>query len=121
MEVNSVTFAPPYSILFISDGKIGEVPDPDGHHLRFSESAVTITCLNEQEGETRVTLGPSGEIGLAETLAFDGFISTPSRRVVVSTAHDEIVLQAEVATTKTRVRIWENDPAEPDDIVIGLN
>ena len=115
-----LTFAPPYSMLFISDPDLGETPEPSGRHIDWTDSCISISCRYYHEGDTTVTLGPLAEVARFETPVVDRVIATPTREVVVITAELEVALRQRVATTRTRVRIWENHPSEPDDIVIGL-
>ena len=115
----SIDAAPPYSIIFISDADVGEFLEPTGAHLQWNSSIVSIGCRYYHDGDTRVTLGSFDEVGLAEDPVFDGEISTIGGRIVVFTAHLDIILSTDVSTSKTRIRIWENHPTQPDDIVIA--
>lgn len=93
--------------------------EPNGGHLQYSDTIIRISCLYCYDGDTTVTLGSAREIGLQTPPVFDGQIRTENQKIVVSTAHLDIVLSDDVPTTKTRVRIWENHPSEPDEIVIA--
>ncbi len=121
MPTVRATVEPPYSILFISGDRRSETPAPDGAHLRWSDKAITITCLNEQDGPTSLAMGPASDFLAEGTPVFDGEIETKRREVVVSTAELDVVLRAAVPSTRTRLRIWDNHPTEPDIILIGLN
>lgn len=112
--------APPYSILNIGDPNAEGTLDPSRDHIVWSDSAVRISCLNEFDGETRVTLGVADLVAPSGAPAFDAVIKTPSRRVAIVTAHLETLMVAKVSGDLTRIRIWENDPVEPDDIIIAL-
>lgn len=112
--------APPYSILFIADSDLGEPLEPSRNHLQWSNAVIRISCLYSDDGETTVTLGPASEVDPRTSAVFDGDIKTPNREIVVYTAHLEIVLAIDVPSVSTRVRIWENHPTEPDEIVIGV-
>ena len=75
----------------------------------------------EQDGETEIVLGLMHEINPGSRPAFDGMLETPSRAVVVSTVEEEVLLEAIVSSTRTRVRIWVNHPTEPDKVLVGLD
>jgi hypothetical protein len=65
-------------------------------------------------------LGPATELNPGEPPAFDGMVDTPNRAVVVSTVQRETVLETRVPDTRTRVRIWVDEPVEPDKVIVGL-
>jgi hypothetical protein len=120
MTIESVTLHPPYSTLFISDIDLALGEPFNGRHIVWNDRCVSITCLNWQDGPTTVSLCTASKVAAAGAPAFDGEIGTPNREVAVATAEDEIVLRMKVGSAVTRVRIWENRPGEPDQIVIGL-
>ncbi|GLK69635.1 hypothetical protein [Hansschlegelia plantiphila] len=117
---STVKIAPPYSLFFISDPDLGEAPEPSGAHLKWTDSVVCISCLSWMDGETSVTLGAADEVGLHQPPVFDRLIVTPHLEIVVTTVELDVILRASVPSSRTRVRIWENHPSEPDIIVIGL-
>jgi hypothetical protein len=71
-----------------------------------------------QDGETEVVLGRP--LNTKRRPAFDGFLETPGRKVVVWTNEWDKVLETSVPTARTRIRIWTNHPTEPDDVHIGV-
>lgn len=73
-----------------------------------------------QDGDTEVTLGLAHEVNSKGRPIFDGFLETPNRKVNVETAEGDMLLQTEVPSESTRVRIWTNALREPDKIVVGL-
>ncbi|GLK55184.1 hypothetical protein JOD31_000106 [Methylopila capsulata] len=115
-----ISIAPPYSLLFISDPNLGEEPEQNGAHLLWTDTVISITCHDEYDGETSITLGDDADVAPERPAVADRYILTPSGEVVVTTVELAVVLRATVPSTRTRVRIWENHPTEPDDIVIGL-
>ena len=58
-------------------------------------------------------------MSILAALPLDG-LETPSKAVIISTAEHETVMNANVPTQSTRVRIWTNHPTEPDRIIVGL-
>lgn len=74
----------------------------------------------DQDGDTEVSLGSTQEVNPEGPPIFDGLLETPTRTVNIETAEGELVLQSEVSSENTRVRIWTNAPREPDKIVVGL-
>jgi hypothetical protein len=74
----------------------------------------------EQDGRTEIILGPADEVGRPDRPVFDALLDTPLRTVVVTTAENRSILQASVPSERTRLRIWTNHPAEPDEVIIGL-
>jgi hypothetical protein len=92
-----------------------------GQRIWVTPSCIAVGCLAFMDGETEVTLGASAEVDPGGIVAFDGLLDTSNRAVVVSTIEGETVLRANVTGARTRVRIWTNDPSEPDEVVIGLD
>lgn len=117
---STVTLAPPNSVLFIADASKGEVPEfiPDLLVLS-TDSMISMGCLPDVDGETTVTLGNGADVIRPAELVFDGMLKTPTRRVVVATVEDDMVLAAVVPNVETRIRIWTNRTREPDEVVIG--
>lgn len=73
-----------------------------------------------QDGDTEVSLGLAEELDPGRLPSFDAMLQTPNRAVAVSTIEGDIVLETRVPDERTRVRIWVNDPSEPDEVIIGL-
>jgi hypothetical protein len=112
---------PVNSLLFISDQDGGEPPTPvRGARLLSTSSCVSIGCYPEQDGPTELVLGDMADVDPAFDPVFDGELSTPSGTIMVSTATLERLLEARVSKTKTRVRIWINDPQWPDKVIVGV-
>lgn len=107
-------------MLFISDINLDGDVEGSGDHISWSDTYVSISCAYCYEKDTTVTLSPWSEVSPPRAPVFDGEIKTPNQEIAVSTAHLDIVLSHKVSTTQTRIRIWENDPTEPDDIVIAF-
>ena len=114
--------APPNSLLVVSDTD-GWIPPEfvPGVLILSSSSCITVGCRMFADGETQVFLGPASELDPGKPPAFDGMIETPNRKVVVSTVEHETVLETRVPGTRTHVRIWVDDPREPDNVIIGVD
>ena len=72
------------------------------------------------DGETLVLLGRATELDPGEPPAFHGMLATPNRAVVVTNVERDAVLETAVPETRTRVRIWVDEPIEPEKVVVGL-
>jgi hypothetical protein len=124
----TVSFTPPsYPIAFLSNPGGGRAPFPTG--AKAGDILATSTCisfptLNPYDGPTHFTLGDFREVMPQrvpqQAPAFDGYLETPEKRIVLSTAEYESFLEMPVRTKKTRVRIWTNHPTEPDEVIIGV-
>lgn len=116
----SAKLAPANSIIFISDVKLGEIPEiTRGRRLWWTASCVVVGCLPFMDGETEVTLGDVESLNPGIPPVFDGTIKTPHRSIMVSTV-DGKVMSIPTPTPVSRVRVWTNHPAEPDRIVVGV-
>ena len=69
-------------------------------------------------GETKITIGEP--LATDDRPAFDGFLDTPRRKVAVWTVECQQLLEMSVPTTRTKIRVWTNDPLEPDEIYVGV-
>lgn len=115
-----VKIAPPNSLVVICDLADGVVPEfVADRPVLATDTLITIRCLANMDGETEIRLGPAHEIGRGERPVFDGILKTPTRELVVSTVEREKLLSDRVPSQTTRIRIWTNEPVEPDEIAIG--
>jgi hypothetical protein len=124
MAVKTIRIAPANSFVLVSDSRGGSVPDPNeiAHdaNITATESCVVVCCLPEVDGETEITLGRAYAVDPGSSPSFDGVIPTPSGNVTVFTVEWKPVLQTDVSTMNTRVRIWKNRQRFADEIVIGV-
>ena len=118
---DSKRLAPPYSIVLISDPVGGEVPyGVRGQLIVATNSSVAVGCLDKVDGETEFVLGASAEVDPGEPPTFEGKISTPSRRLEISSMLRDSILTTPVPQHETMVRIWVNAPKQPDRVIVGF-
>ena len=118
----SARIAPPNSLLLVSDERGGEIPQSQaGALLTFTSSCIAIGSLCEIDGETEITLGQADEVDPGGEPHFEGSLETPTRRLAVRTVLGDTVLEVWVPDLRTSLRIWVNDSAEPDKIVVGFH
>jgi hypothetical protein len=118
--IQSISIAPANSIVGIADGPTADVPqgfDP-GKGVAATLSCITVICLPEVDGPTKISLGPSSKAG--SNPEFSGFLDTPNHMGAVWTVEWQKLLEARVPTSRTKIRIWTNHPTEPDEVFIGL-
>ena len=116
----TVRVAPPNSLIFLWDERGGAVPEFVANKLVLAtSSAVSVGCLAEMDGETEITLGPTGDVDTRGLKVFDDVLETPTRRIVVETSEGEILLREDVSSNRVHVGIWVNRYVEPDKIVVG--
>lgn len=121
MTVKFIKTAPPNSVFFVSDASDGDVPDfIEGQLVLSTPSMLMIRCLAFMDGETTVTLGLYHEVNPGSAPVFEGVLETRGRLVVVSIVDGSPLLEHEVPSTRTRIRVWANHFIEPNDIVIAL-
>jgi hypothetical protein len=122
MMTVSTKVAPPKSLVAIGDPHTGEIPRTMGGAARiaYTDSCVVVGCLSEMDGETEFTLGPSEEVNSGSAPAFEGTLLTPNRKLAVFTVFGQTLLEIPVAQEQTIVRVWVNDPREPDKVVVGV-
>jgi hypothetical protein len=111
--------APPNSLVLVMD-LAGEMDIPrvvrGRSNVAGTRSCIAIGTRSSQDGETLISLTDE-EIPVGEP-AFDGTLDTPKRNVSVCSILLEPLIGCEVASEKTRVRVWTNHLAEPDEVRI---
>jgi hypothetical protein len=118
--MKKVEFSPINSIVFVSDNLHTRPPvHQDSDLVHFNNESVSVGCYPEVSGSTVFTLGKSKEVSLESEPAFDGMIETPSRKLMITTVLDEILLETDVVDVNTRVRVWLNHPKWPDKVAVG--
>jgi len=123
----TIEYAPPYSLAFVTDANGGKAQHPSlrrGQEFVVTPSCISFGVLMSQDGPTAFTIGDFRKVMPQrvpqEAPAFDGWLETPTERIIVSSAERETFLEMPVRTKKTRVRIWTNHPTEPDEVIIGV-
>lgn len=117
----SLKAAPPHSVVLVCDFESADVPQSMlGGLISANSGCIAVGCLSELDGETEFVLGTTNEVDSGQGSAFDGYLETPTRRVVLRSVLGETLLEHEVSQARTRVRIWVNHDSEPDRIVVGL-
>ena|SRR5438067_2075058 len=119
---NHTKIAPPNSLVLLADASGGQIPGSMERSLITSTgSCIAIGCLSETDGETEFTLGVAQEVDPGDRPAFHGNLNTPARKVVVRTVLGQTILEMPVPSDRTDIRIWVNDPMEPDRVIIGTS
>ncbi|SRR5579871_1403510 len=122
MDFRSISLPVSNAIFFIFGSDSKDTPEiKKGSSIWSTPTCIAVGCTPDVDGETKITIGASRQVGLEEIPAFDGELETPSRMVGVEVVPRKRVLEQPVPGSRTRVRIWVNHPIEPDNIVIGLN
>lgn len=120
---NSVRFAPPNSIIFISGSEDAELPPSDERWeggFASTPSCIIVTCYPAPDGKTEITLEQSPASTTKTRPAFAGYLDTPTHRVIVWTFEWTKVLELKVPTNRSRVRIWTNHPNQPNEVRIAV-
>jgi hypothetical protein len=109
------------SLLYVRDARKVDLPDIDGKGASwFTSSCVAVSCLPDCDGPTTIAIGAASELEVSGKPLFDKALKTPSRKIIVETVLDEIVLEQAVSGDITRVRIWTNGFRDTDRVIIGL-
>jgi hypothetical protein len=88
--------------------------------IAATSSCIAVGCRSESDGETEFILGTTGDIDPGLHPAFEGMLKTPNRKVAVRSVLGKTILEATVSELQTKIRVWVNDPKEPDRIIIGI-
>jgi hypothetical protein len=114
-----IRIAAPNSVVLVMDPSIGEIPETmGGASIAATLSCIAVGTLSALDGETLISLSDELRDAPEEEPAFDGTVETPERRVSVCSVMNRSLLECEVTTDTTRVRIWTNHASEPDVVRI---
>ena len=121
MKEATVSLAHP--ILFVMDFGNPKVEIPrysDETIISTTSSCVSVRVIADVDGDVRVRLltGAQGAPLEGFSCVFEGTVLTPNRKVVVVTAHNERVLETDVAGEVTTVRVSVNNIDFPDNLII---
>lgn len=101
------------------DYLFGELPEAmNGGLVAFTDSCVAVGTLSEFDGETAISLTDSLEEGEPDALVFDGVLKAPQCELSVCNVANEKLLTMKLSGPEAHVRIFANDPSEPDEIVV---
>jgi len=119
---NSAKVAPPNSLVLISDSSGAEIPETmAGSLIASTNSCIAVGCQSDVDGETEFTLGTTREVDPGDKPVFQGMLKTPNRRVAVRSVLGHTILETPVTQEQTTVRVWVNDPKEPDRVIVGID
>ena len=88
--------------------------------IATSDLCIAVGGRSDDDSETEIALGYCCNVDPGEQPVFDGILRTPSRKLTVRTVLGVTLLEMLVPATETRLRIWVNDPTEPDRISVGI-
>lgn len=117
----SARIAPPNSLVLVADPSGGEIPETmAGSLIASTSSCIAVGCRSDVDGETEFTLGSTREVDPGNRPAFEGKLNTPNRKIAVRSVLGQTILEATVPQQQTTVRVWVNDPKEPDKVIVGI-
>jgi hypothetical protein len=117
----SAKVAPLHSLILIVDPSGGEIPATmSGSLIASTDSCIAVGCRSDVDGDTEFTLGETGDVSPGSEPAFQGRLKTPNRRVTLRTVTGQTILETPLLQQETMVRVWTNDPSEPDQVVVGI-
>jgi hypothetical protein len=109
------------SLIFVHDAGARGAPLIDGIGACWATpDIIAVSCLPDCDGETEIRLGRLGSVLPLDVLVFDGELNTPRRHVVLSGVLKNRILEAQVASSLTQVKIWTNGRQDTDIVVVGL-
>jgi hypothetical protein len=114
---NAIHTAPPYSIIFIVEHMLGEIPVATGEDaVASTPTCIAVGTFPMQNGETRISLSNEAPYAIGRTRMFDGILVTPKKQVSICSAFGQRLLSVAVPGDRTRVQVWGNHPSQPDTI-----
>ena len=117
----SAKVAPPNAMVLVADPSGGEIPKTmTGALIASTSSCITVGCRSDVDGETEFTLGRTREVDPGDRPAFEGKLKTPNRKIAVRSVLGRTILETPVPQQQTMIRVWVNDPKEPNRVIIGV-
>ena len=112
--------AAPRALVLVQDSAGGEPPlAVPGQLVSATATSVAVGCAGA--GATDIRLGDLALVPFGPAHpAFDGRLSTPSRKLAVRTLLGATLLEVTVPTGDTHVRIWANSLVEPTELTIAV-
>nr|CAI0340246.1 hypothetical protein SHINE37_44114 [Rhizobiaceae bacterium] len=91
----------------------------DRQGIFASPQCINVPAYDWKHGDTNVTFGPFDELNETAEPAFDGFLETSHKRLIVFGVTVSEYASTTVPSTKTRIRIWLDHPIESSNVVIA--
>ncbi len=118
-----VTLSVPNAIIFLYDSANKNIQVPeyiDNVLVAANEMCISIGTQAYVDGD--VTIRLFNQIYDSDKQSceqvFDGYISTPGKKLVVSTSEENAILQIDVEGENTQVSVWVNDSDFPSLLLI---
>lgn len=109
------------SLLFIGDQDAWEIPVIDGDASMWStKSCIAISCQPDSEGPTTITVGRMQDVASPDGPLFDGHVETPNGKIGLFGVPGDRLLEMNVPTTRTHIRIWTDGWRDTETVVIGF-
>lgn len=118
-----ITLSISNAIIFLYDLASEDIQIPeyiDDVLVSANEKCVSIGTQTDVDGD--VTIRLSNQIDASDKKSckqvFDGFVSTPGKKLAISTSEDEAILQTDVKEEKTQVFVWVDDSGFPSMVLV---
>lgn len=121
MKPHEIFVRAPGSFVLVGGSVDIDAPELEDGPVRLwsNEHCVCVGTRSEADGDTQLVVG-SDVARSPLTLAFAGEVITDRRRLVVSDAELNVLIEADVPSRRTFLSIGTNDPREPTLIVIDV-
>lgn len=118
-----VTLSVPNAIIFLYDMASKNVQIPEYiDNVLVAANAKCVSIGTQAYADGDVTIRLSNQIADLDKQScehvFDGYISTPGKKLAVSTSEDGVILQIDVKGDKTQVFAWVDDSDFPSLVLI---
>jgi hypothetical protein len=118
---SSTKIPPPYSLILVGDPGEGNIPASiDGSLIASTDSCVAVGCRSETDGDTQFVLGDTRDVDPGGQPIFQGTLKTPGHRIALRSVIGLMILETPVPHDETTIRVWVNDPNEPDQVIVGI-
>lgn len=122
--MSEAVIEPANSLVLIMDPVAGQVPGTMGGGLvAATESCIAVGTLASADGPTTIRLVEADNLdanSVPDLLVWQGQLSTPTTRIVIGDVLGNVLLEHSVGTS-THLRLFANDPREPNYLVAVID
>lgn len=119
MTIAEAAIRPPNSLVLIGDPSADPPESMCGRLVASTSSCLAIGTLSDVDGETTIRLVDADDpTPLSPRLAFDGTLRVPHACLKVTSVLGDTYLERNIPDRIARLRVWVNEPIEPDEICI---
>ena len=114
-------YAPSHGIAIVCGLGNFEIPEfPAGQWAASTDECIVVGCRIDIDGPTTFTLGRLDQVATDLPTLFFGRLKAVGGKVQIKDIYMSPILETETEDEDLFVRVWTNDPSEPNQVLIGI-